>query len=88
MNEPAALKRVNVYVVPEDLERVARELGCRPSDAVRRLIDNYLLASEIEEARRMPGRAPDAVFRQGLGYALPAIPDDEPIDDADPESAG
>lgn len=70
MTEQAALKRVNVYVNPDDLNRVATELGCRPSEAVRRLIDNYLLAAEIDEVRRMPGRAPEQVFRRGPGYEL------------------
>ncbi len=84
--EPGPLKRVNVYVSPDDLKRVAEQLGCRPSEAVRRLIDNYLLACEIDEVRRMPGRAPEQVFRRGPGYDLPTVPDDEELgeDDGDP----
>jgi hypothetical protein len=85
MAERGALKRVNVYVNPEDLNRVATELGCRPSEAVRRLIDNYLLAVEIDEVRRMPGRAPDQVFRRGTSHDLPAIPEDEEIGDDEAE---
>ena len=68
------LRRVNVYVDPDDLRRVAEELGCRPSEAVRRPIDNYLLAVEVDEVRRMPGRAPESVFRRGLVYELPDLP--------------
>jgi hypothetical protein len=79
------LKRINVYVDPDDLDRVARELGCRPSEAVRRLIDNYLLASEIDEVRRMPGPGPDRVFRTGRDYRLPAIPDGDDFDESDAE---
>jgi len=78
-----ALKRVNVCVNPDDLNRVARELGCRPSEAVRRLIDNYLLATEIDEVRRMPGPGPDKVFRTSADYPLPEIPeteDDQPVE--------
>jgi hypothetical protein len=71
---------VNVYVNPEDLNRVARELGCRPSEAVRALIDNYLLAIDLDAIRRMPGPPSDQVFRQGPDYALPAIADDVEID--------
>jgi len=78
MDQPA-LKRINVYVNPDDLNRVAEELGCRPSEAVRRLIDNYLLASEIDEVRRMPGRAPEQVFRRGASYQLPEIPETEDV---------
>lgn len=76
----AGLKRVNVYVDPEDLRKVAQELGCRPSEAVRQLIDNYLLAREIDDVRRMPGRAPDQVFRRNVRYHLPTIPEDEDIE--------
>src|SRR5262249_7367667 len=71
MADRLQLKRVNIYVDRDDLDRVARELGCRPSEAVRRLIDNYLLASEIDEVRRMPGPGPDQVFRGGRDYRLP-----------------
>ena len=77
------LKRVNVYVDPDDLRRVAQELGCRPSEVVRRLIDNYLLAAEIDDIRRMPGRGPDQVFRNGAHYQLPstmAMEDIEPVE--------
>ena len=77
------LRRINVYVDPDDLSRVARELGCRPSEAVRRLIDNYLLASELDEIRRMPGAGPDEVFRRGPAHRLPAIPDGEEFDEGD-----
>ena len=80
MVEQPHLKRINVYVDPDDLNRVARELGCRPSEAVRRLIDNYLLASEIDEVRRMPGPGPDQLFRMGRDYQLPPIPDGEDFD--------
>ncbi len=73
------LKRVNFYVDPEDVRRVADAMGCRPSEAVRRLIDNYLLAIEIDEVRRMPGPAPEAVFRRGSDYALPPISEDEDV---------
>ncbi len=78
--EVASLKRINVYVNPEDLNKVAEELGCKPSEAVRRVIDNYLLASEIDEIRRRPGRAPDQVFRKGVSYHLPEIPESEDIE--------
>lgn len=78
--EATALKRINVYVNPDDLNRVAAELGCRPSEAVRRLIDNYLLASEVDEVRQWPGRAPDQVFRKGESYQLPEIPEAEEIE--------
>lgn len=74
-----ALKRVNVYVNPDDLNRVAQELGCRPSEVVRRLIDNYLLATEIDEVRRMPGRAPDQVFRKSAAYQVAEIPETEDV---------
>lgn len=74
-----ALKRVNVYVNPDDLNRVAQELRCRPSEVVRRLIDNYLLATEIDEVRRMPGPAPDQVFRKSARYQLPEIPETEDV---------
>lgn len=83
MEGQAALKRINVYVNAEDLGRVAQELGCRPSEAVRRLIDNYLLASEIDAVRRMPGRAPEQVFRGDARERLPEIPENadvEPIE--------
>lgn len=70
MPEQAGLKRMNFYVNPADLDRVAHELGCRPSEVVRRLIDNYLLATEMDEVRRMPGRAPDQLFRKGDRYEL------------------
>ena len=80
MTGQLGLKRVNVYVNPEDLRRVAQELGCRPSEAVRRLIDNYLLAAEIDDIRRMPGRAPDQVFRRTAGYRLPAMQEMEDIE--------
>jgi hypothetical protein len=73
MSEQRASKRINVYVDPEDLARVAQELGCRPSEAVRRLIDNYLLAGEIDAVRRLPGEAPEQVFRRGDRYRLPEI---------------
>jgi hypothetical protein len=77
------LKRVNVYVDPDDLRRVAEQLGCRPSEAIRRLVDNYLLAAEIDEIRRLPGRAPEAVFRQREQYQLADVPDSEPDDLSD-----
>jgi hypothetical protein len=80
MANSTQLKRINVYVDPDDLARVARELGCRPSEAVRQLIDNYLLATEIDEVRRMPGDAPEQVFRKGPRYRLPAIPDDQDVE--------
>jgi hypothetical protein len=80
MTRPAPLKRVSVYVNPDDLAAVARELGCRPSKAVRQLIDNYLLATEIDAIPRMPGGAPDQVFRKGRGYRLPKIPASEEIE--------
>jgi hypothetical protein len=83
MPEQAEMKRMNFYVNPDDLDRVAHELGCRPSEAVRRLIDNYLLATEIDEVRQMPGRAPDQIFRKGGRYDLPDIPetvDVEPVE--------
>jgi hypothetical protein len=83
MAEPTHLKRINVYVDPDDLDRVARELGCRPSEAVRRLIDNYLLAAEIDEIRRMLGPGPEEVFRRGPAYRLPATPDGEGLDEGD-----
>lgn len=76
----AGLKRVNVYVDPEDLRKVAQELGCRPSEVVRRLIDNYLLATEIDDVRRMSGRAPDQVFRKSASYHLPTIEENEDIE--------
>lgn len=76
----AGLKRVNVYVDPEDLLKVAQELGCRPSEAVRQLIDNYLLATEIDAVRRMPGQASEQVFRKSAGYQLLAINEDEDIE--------
>lgn len=80
MEKAPGLKRVNVYVNPDDLQKIAGELGCRPSEAVRRLIDNYLLASEIDEVRRMPGGAPEQVFRKGAGYQLPEIDDSVDIE--------
>jgi hypothetical protein len=80
MANATRLKRVNVYVDPDDLAAVARELGCRPSEAVRQLIDNYLLATEIDAIRRTPGGAPDQVFRKGPGYRLPEIPESEEIE--------
>jgi hypothetical protein len=80
MGEGAHLRRMNVYVDPDDLARVARDLGCRPSEAVRRLIDNYLLATEIDEVRRMPGPGPDPVFRREEAYKLAALPEDETVD--------
>ncbi len=75
------LKRVNFYVDPDDVRRVADAMGCRPSEVVRRLIENYLLAVEVDEVRRMPGPAPEEVFRRSPGYALPAIPEDEDLSD-------
>ena len=81
MADQLHLKRINVYVDPDDLNRVARELSCRPSEAVRRLIDNYLLASEIDEVRRMPGPGPDQVFRRGHDYRLPPIPEGDDFDE-------
>ncbi len=57
-----------------------RGLGRRPSEVVRRLIDNYLLAMKVDEVRRMPGRAPDQVFRQGDRYELPDIPETEGVE--------
>ncbi len=80
MGDVGGLKRVNVYVDPDDLRRVAEKLGCRPSEAVRRLIDNYLLAVEVDEVRRLPGRAPEAVFRRGEQYDLPDLPESTPDD--------
>ena len=80
MTERTELKRMNFYVNPEDIDRVAHELGCRPSEVVRRLIDNYLLAAEIDEVRQMPGPAPEQVFRKGPRYTLPDIPDDEVVE--------
>ncbi len=80
MQARSGLKRINVYVNPEDLEKVARELGCRPSEAVRLLIDNYLLATEIDQIRRRPGGAPDLVFRTGPDYELPEIPETDEIE--------
>lgn len=77
---PAGLKRVNVYVNPDDLSKVAQELGCRPSEVVRRLIDNYLLAGEIDDVRKMPGKAPERVFRKSAGYHLLAIKENEDIE--------
>jgi hypothetical protein len=74
------LKRVNVYVDPDDLRRVAEELGCRPSEAVRRLIDNHLLAVEVDEVRRLPGRAPEPVCRRGRSYEPPDLAADAPND--------
>ena len=74
------LKRVNVYVNTDDLNRVAKELGCRPSDAIRQLIDNYLLAEEIDEVRRMPGRAPEQVFRK---TPLPELTESEELEDGE-----
>jgi hypothetical protein len=88
MTESGALKRINIYVNPDDLDRVARELGCRPSDAVRRLIDNYLLAAEIDEIRRMPGAPIKPVFRQDADYQLPSVPDDEDLATTGGEPAG
>jgi hypothetical protein len=82
---PASLKRVNVYVDPDDLDQVARELGCRRSDAVRHLIDNYLLAAEIDAARRLPGPGPDPIFRRGPAYALPATAEDTVLSGEDAE---
>ena len=81
MPEQIDLKRMNFYVNPHDLDRVAHELGCRPSEVVRTLIDNYLLATEIDEVRRMPGRAPDQVSRKGDRYELPDV---SKIDGAEP----
>lgn len=75
MNRQAELKRMNFYVNPADLDRVALELGCRPSEVVRRLVDNYILAMEIDEVRRMPGDAPEQLFRRGEDYSLPHIPE-------------
>ncbi len=80
MPEQAQLKRMNFYVNPEDLDRVAHELGCRPSEVVRRLMDNYLLAMEIDEVRRMPGRAPGQLFRKSDRYELPDIPKTEDVE--------
>jgi len=83
MPKQSEMKRINFYVNPEDLDRVARELGCRPSEVVRRLIDNYLLAIEIDEVRQMPGHAPEQIFRKGSRYDLPDIPetvDVEPVE--------
>ena len=80
MAQPGTYKRMNVYLNPDDLERAARDLGCRPSEAVRRLIDNYLFASEIDDVRRMPGCAPDQVFRTGTRYQLLNIPDAVTVD--------
>ena len=80
MGDISGLKRVNVYVHPDDLRKVADELGCRPSEAVRRLIDNYLLAVEVDEVRRMPGRGPDPVFRRSGQHQLPDLPDLSPDD--------
>jgi len=59
MAESARLKRIGVYVNPDDLAEVARELGCRPSQAVQRLLENFLLAQRIDEIRRMPDAGPD-----------------------------
>jgi hypothetical protein len=78
--ERAGLKRMNFYVNPEDLDRVARELGCRSSEVVRRLIDNYLLAAEIDAVHRMPGPAPEQIFRKGPRYELSDIPEDEDVE--------
>ncbi|MCL5736266.1 MAG: hypothetical protein M1274_11870 [Actinobacteria bacterium] len=69
------LKRVNFYVDPERLERVARELECRPADVIRRLIDNYLLANDIDEIRQRPGPGPTQVFRLGSDYELEPLPE-------------
>jgi hypothetical protein len=80
MAQAAGLKRINVYVNPDDLRRVACERGCRPAEAIRRLIDNYLRACELDEVRRMPGRAPDQLFRIGADYELPEIPDNVIVD--------
>jgi hypothetical protein len=88
MTEHAALKRINVYVNPDDLARVADELGCRPSEAVRRLVDNYLLAAEIDAVRRLPGDAPIQTFRRGSGYDLPPVPEGEEFAESDEEEAG
>lgn len=76
----AALKRVNVYVNPDDLKRVARELGCKPSDAIRQLIDNYLFALEVDEIRRLPSRPVEDVYRQSGGYELSPISEGDEIE--------
>lgn len=83
MNRQAELKRMNFYVNPADLDRVALELGCRPSEVVRRLVDNYILAVEIDEVRRMPGDAPEQLFRRGEGYSLPHIPESVELETAE-----
>jgi hypothetical protein len=71
---------VNVYVDPEDLRRVAAELGCRPSDAVRQLISNYLLAARLDEIRRLPGGPALDVFHSPSRPGLPEIPEDVEIE--------
>ena len=76
----ATLKRINVYVNPDDLNRVAQELGCRPSDAVRQLIENYLLALEIDEIRRLPGDMVDDEFLRSRRARLPEVPDTAEVD--------
>lgn len=70
-----ALRRINVDVYPTDLERVANGLRCRHSEAVRRLVDNDLLAADIDEVRRMAGSAPDPIFRPGARPALHDVAD-------------
>lgn len=75
------LKRVNVYVDPEDVRRVAGELGCKPSEAIRRLIDNYLLAADLDEIRQLSGSPAREIFRQSSRYGqLPEIPESEEIE--------
>jgi len=74
------LKRINVYVNPDDLQRVALALRCRPSEAVRRLIDNYLRITELDAISQMPGAAPYQVFRTSDREKLPPIPEDEEIE--------
>ena len=76
----AALRRINVYVNPEDLNRVAQELGCRPSDAVRQLIDNYLLALELDEIRLLPGEMVNDEFLRTRRVRLPEVPDTAEVD--------
>ncbi len=80
MSANRKLKRVNVYVDPDALEEVARELGCRPSDAVRCLIENFRLAKDLDAIRKMPGGAPERVFRTADRQKLPPIPDDVEIE--------
>jgi hypothetical protein len=71
---------MTVYVNSDDLNYIARFLDCQPSEAVQRLVDNNILATRIDDVRRMSGDGPDQVFRTGKRYELSPIPDDVTID--------